>query len=440
MTEQAIQVEVENLSDIKRKLHIVVPKEEVHRQVNRAYRDLGKKVKVKGFRPGKAPRAVLELYYRQQVEREISELLVRHGLSEALKEKALEPLDLEWPNPMPQVTDGEDYRFTVELEITPELTVANYLGLTLEDPGVEVTEEEVDKRLEEIRQTNTILQPLATPRGVQEGDFVVLSYQGYFAGQPLAEAKADSTYLEVGAGKFNLDFEKQLLGLTPEAETRFAVDLPQDFFNPLLAGKTIEFLVTIHDIKEKQTPELNDAFAQSLSGDFQTLADLRTSVRQGIIKAKEKERQGRLEQQVLDKLLADHPMAAPSSLVRQEKYQMVREQMERLQQYGVNLAGMDTEKMMEKVQPSAERRVRARLLLDKVAAQENIVIDDAEVEASLAQLADKTNQSLAEVRKFYQDRQLLEPLRRQLRNEKTMKFILENATLTPKAAAGEENV
>ena len=112
----------------------------------------------------------------------------------------------------------------------------------------------VEARLEEIRQSNAMLEPLKEPRSAQEGDFVVLDYQGYFAGEALTEAKAENSYLEVGAGKFNADFEKNLVGLSPGQEARFAVDLPQDFFNPLLAGKVIEFQVKIQEVKTKGGP------------------------------------------------------------------------------------------------------------------------------------------------------------------------------------------
>ncbi len=438
MPECLIQVEVENLSDIKRKLAIVVAREEVAQEVNRAYRDLGKRVKVKGFRPGKTPRSVLELYYGKQVQQEVSDNLVRRCLGEALKEKALEPVGVNWPEPLPKVITGEEYRFTVELEVTPKFTVENYTNLTLEDPGVEVTDDMVNQRLEEIRQSNAMLQPLTESREVQEGDFVVLSYQGYFAGQALDEGRADNTFMEVGAGKFNLDFERQLIGLAPESETRFAVSLPNDFFNPLLAGKVVEFQVKVHDIKVKVTPDLNDDFAQSLGGNFQSLADLRTAVREDIIKTKETERQSRLEQQVLDQLLAATTFEVPPSLISREQENMLREQLHWMEQQGINLEGLDFNKMLESVRPRAERRVRARLLLDRLAAQENLSLDKAEIDANLARLAEKRGQTIEQVRQHCQEQQVLEALTRQWRDDKIMKYIIDQADLVPSAAKPTE--
>lgn len=439
MAVSALKVEIEDLSAVKRLLKVEVPTAEVNQEVERAYRELGKRAKVKGFRPGKVPRAVLELYYRRQVEQEVSEALVRRSLAEALKERDLEPVSLSWPESPPPAVAGEDYRFSVELEVFPEFAVANYQALTLEDPGAEVTEEMVAARLEEIRQANAVLKSPAAPRGAKEGDFVILDYQGYFAGAALAEARGDNQCLELGAGKFNLDFERQLLGVTPGGEPRFSVALPPDFFNPLIAGKVVEFKVKVHEVKEKLTPELDDAFAQSLGGNFQGLPDLRAAVREDIIKIKERERQARLENQVLEKLLAAHSFEVPASLIRQEQENLLRAQFERLASHGLNLAGLDQEKVRERVRPAAERRVRRHLLLERIAAQEGIQVDETEVEVELAQQAARSGREVALVRQFYQERGLLEGLRRQLREDKALKFILEKAQLAPAARASESN-
>ncbi len=434
MTECPIKVEIENLSEVKRKLRIEVPSAEVAREVDRAYRDLGKKAKVKGFRPGKVPRSILELYYRKQVEQEASDNLVRRSLGKALREKALEPVAVIWPEPPPQVVAGEDYRYSVELEVSPEFTVEDYLGLKLEAQEVAVTEEMVDERLEEIRQANALLRPLNESRAIQDGDFVVLDYQGHFAGQPVAGAKAENIYLEVGIGKFNLDFERQLLGLAPDAQTRFTVALPDDFFNPLVAGKVVEFAVKVHEVKEKVVADLNDTFAQSLGGNFQSLTDLRTALREDMIKVKERARQTKLESQVLDQLLARTPFEVPPSLIRQEQEGMLRDQWQRLESQGLNLAGLDQEKMLDSMRPVAERRVRARLLLGRLAVQEGLTIDDAELEQGLQQVAARSGRDPAQVRQFYQENQLLETLRHSLRDEKTLKLLLDKATVV----AGEE--
>lgn len=438
MTEAVTNVQMENLSDIKRKLEIVVPSAEVTKALDRAYKDLGKRAKVKGFRPGKVPRSVLEMYYKKQVQQEVSDELVRRSLGEALQEKSLEAVGLSWPEPVPPVISGEDFCYRVEVEVPPEFVAENYTGLTVEDPGVEVADSEVEARLEEIRQSNAMLSPITEERGVKEGDFVTLDYQGYFAGEVLPEGKAENIYLEVGVGKFDQDFESNLIGLTPDAETRFAVDLPSDFFNPLLAGKVIEFQVKLHEIKEKAVPELDDAFAQSLGGNFQTMADLRQAVGDDIINNREKERRGRLEEQALDQLIVAHPFEAPPSMVRQEQEGILRDQFQFMQSQGLNLEGLNMEKMLENVKPQAERRVRVRLIFDKIAIQENILLSDEEFEEGITRIAERSGRPASQVRQFYQENNLMEGLRRQLRDEKVMAFILDAAEIVPAAESPDQ--
>ena len=432
-----MKVEIENLSEVKRKLKIEVPSNEVTQEVDRAYRELGKKAKVKGFRPGKVPRSILEMYYRKEIEQEVSDNLVRRSLGEALKDKDLDPINLNWPEALPPVVEGHDYRYTVELEVSPEFTAQDYLDLKLEAPEVEVADDEVDKRLEEIRQNNALLKPPAEDRGVKEGDFVVLDYQGYFAGEPVEGGKAEGTYMEVGSGKFNVDFERNLIGLAEGAEARFPVSLPDDFANPLIAGKVIEFQVKILEVKEKVVAELDESFVRNLGGNFQTVADLRMAVREDIIKGKERERQAYLENQVADQLLAKHEFEVPPSLVQQEQDNMLRDQMERYGQYGMNVAKMDTGKMAEVLKPMAERRVRVKLVLGRIAGQENLTVDDAEVDAALAQIAVHSGRDVTEVKKFYEERDLKGILQQELLDNKTMKMLLDKAEISALAAAGE---
>lgn len=436
-----MKVEIESLNSVKRKLRIEVPSQEVTKAFDRAYLKLGKQARVKGFRPGKAPRSILERHFHQQVEDEVSEELVRRSVGEALKEQELDPVSLNLPETLVPIAPGEDYRFSVELEVLPEFTVEDYEGLALKAPEVEIAEEMVEARLKEIREHNATLKPLAAPRGIEEGDFVILDYQVYYAGKAVSEAKGENQYLEVGQARFNADFERQLLGLMEGGESRFSVDLPPDFFNPLLAGKTVEFQVKIKEIKEKSTPDLNDAFAQGLGGNFQTLADLREGVREDIIKGKERERQGRLEEQVLEQLMARHAFEIPPSLVSREQESILKEQFERFQQQGMNVAGLDQEKLMESVRPVAERRVKARLILERLAAQEGLGVEEAEVEAALARVAVSTGRDMAQVREFYKERDLMEAVERRLRDEKTMKLVLDKAIIdtAPEAEAAQES-
>jgi len=228
------------------------------------------------------------------------------------------------------------------------------------------------------------------------------------------------------------------LGLREGAESRFAVSLPDDFANPLLAGKSVEFQVKIHEVKEKVVPDLDDDFAKGLVGNFRGVADLREAVREDMIKGKERTRQANLENQVKDQLLARTAFETPPSLIQEEQENLFREQWSRLSQYGVKPADVDQTKMLEAIRPLAERRVRVKLLLERIADQEGYVVDDAEADAALARVAAQRGRDVAEVRKFYLKHDLMGALKRQLREEKTMKMLLDQAILSDAPQPAQE--
>jgi trigger factor len=188
-------------------------------------------------------------------------------------------------------------------------------------------------------------------------------------------------------------------------------------------------------LKEKVVAELDDTFAKNLGGNFQSLADLRTAVREDIINSKERERQAHLENQVADRLLASHQFEVPPSLIAQEQENLLRDQMDRYSQHGMNTANMDTTRMLEVMKPMAERRVRVRLVLSRIADKEGLAVDDAEMDAAVARIAVNNRRDVAEIQKFYEEHDLLGSLRRTLLDDKTMKLLLDKAEITAAAAA-----
>ena len=191
-------------------------------------------------------------------------------------------------------------------------------------------------------------------------------------------------------------------------------------------------------MKAQQFQTAVDAFAKALGGNFQTLADLREAIREDIIKGKERERQALLENQAQDQLIAKHPFEVPPSLIQEEQENLFREQWERYSQYGLNPAQMDHTKLLEALKPMAERRARAKIILGRIAGQEGITVDDAEADATLARIAVHSGRDVNEVRKLYQERNLMDVLKQQLRDEKIMKMLLDKANISTNPPAAPE--
>ncbi len=432
-----MEVKLEEISPVERKLSVAVPSQNVDKQMDLAYRNWGKKAKIKGFRPGKIPRSILQRYYGKEIEEQVSQELFRQSLNEALDEVKLQPVMVKMPKSLPPLVQGDAFSYSVELEVAPDFTPEKYLNLDLNSAPVVVTEEMVDGRLEDLRQRQATLVPILEERPIRDKDFVVLNYQAYENGAAIEGGGSENAYLEVGAGKLPAEFENRLVGLKKGEDVAFAMDVPADFINPAIAGKSVEFKVNVVEIKKLEVPELDDAFAQTLSEEFKTLAELRQAVHVDLERRGERENYEKLRQQLLDQIIANNPVEVPPSLVRQEQERLVSQQLNMLQGRGLNIAGLDPEKMLERVLEVAQKQTRVNLILDKIAALEGLTVTDEDMEASYQRIADQAGDSPQMVKKVYQQRQLVDDLKSQIRAEKTVEFLIDKANVNSAAAAAE---
>lgn len=432
-----MEVKVEEISPVERKLSVAVPSQNVDKQMDLAYRNWGKKAKIKGFRPGKIPRSILQRYYGKEIEEQVSQELFRQSLNEALDEVKLQPVMVKMPKSLPPLVQGDAFSYSVELEVAPDFTPEKYLNLDLNSAPVVVTEEMVDGRLEDLLQRQATLVPILEERPIREKDFVVLNYQAYENGAAIEGGGSENAYLEVGAGKLPAEFENRLVGLKKGEDVAFVMDVPADFINPAIAGKSVEFKAKVVEIKKLEVPELDDAFAQTLSEEFKTLAELRQALHVDLERRGEQDNYEKLRQQLLDQIIANNPVEVPPSLVRQEQERMVSQQLNMLQGRGLNIAGLDPEKMLERVLDVAQKQTRVNLILDKIAALESLTVTDEDMEASYQRIADQAGDSPQMVKKVYQQRQLVDDLKSQIRAEKTVEFLIDKANVNSAAAAAE---
>lgn len=431
-----MEVKVEEISPVERRLSVAVPSQNVDKQMDLAYRTWGKKAKIKGFRPGKVPRAILQRYYGKEIEEQVSQELFRQSLNEALDEAKLQPVMVKAPHNLPPLVQGDVFSYSVELEVAPDFTPENYLNLELESTPVVVTEEMMDSRLEELRQRQSALEPIEEVRPVKEKDFVVLDYQAYENNEPIEGGGSHNAYLEVGDGKLPAEFENRLVGLNKGEEIAFDMEVPADFINPAIAGKSVEFKVKLVEIKKLVVPDLDDTLAQMFSEKFKTLADLRQAVREDLERRGEQENYEKLRQQAMDLIVQNNPVEVPPSLIRQEQERLVRQQLQMLESRGLNIAGLDPEKMLERVKEVAEKQTRVNLILDKIADQEGLAITEADLEDGYLRVADQAGDSLEMVKKIYQQRRLEDDFKSQIRAEKTVEFLIDKANV--KGAATTE--
>jgi len=433
-----MEVTVEEIGDLRRKLIITIPSESVKKELEDKYKEIKSQVSIKGFRKGKVPRHILETTYGLQVRGEVGEKLVQDTYFDVLEQERIDAV----VHPEVKTTEfNNDGSFTyhAEIDIRPDFALAAYKGLEIEKPDTSATAEEIEKDLLEKQK---ILAPLrtVTDRPIQEGDIAVIDFQGFDGEIVLPQARRQGYSVEVGSGMIGEEFEQKLVGMQSGEQATHEITFPPDHPHPIFADKTIRFEITVKEIKERILAALDDEFAKDIHEKFQTLDDLKKEIRTQIEEKKEADILGLLSDRIMEKLLASHDFPLPERLVLFELEEIIKEGEKRLKQSGLTLesAGLNRAELEEKQRPLAEKRVRGDFILKKIAAVEGIKIEEQDMEAGFARIAEQYHMSVEEVKRYFSDRDYLLPFMQELLNEKILTFLREAShfTIVP---AGENN-
>jgi trigger factor len=424
-----MKANVEEISSIKKKVSIEIPEDQVTQEVESFYKDVGKKAKIKGFRPGKVPRNILERYFKDYVKAEVIQKLIEETYPKALSEADLHPVS-------PPVIDpgefevGKPFQYSAVLEVKPEVKLEGYTGLKIEGKKEEVKDEEVEGRLKALQNLHANLKTISEARPIQAGDYVIVDYEASMGGKPLEGGKAIDFTVEVGSGQFIPAFEEKLIGLKPEEEKEIEVSFPEDYGYQKWAGKTISFHVKIKEIKEKILPPLDDEFAKDL-GDYSSFEELKAKLKGEIEKEKELGLERQLKDQVMDQLLEANPFEVPESLVEEQTKTLVSDTKLRLAAQGVDLKnlGLSEEKLQEDYKAMAQKQVKTFLILEKIADQEGIAVTDEEADDRLREMSEKMHQKFDVVKRYYEKNGLLPEVKAGIIRDKTLNFLLEKASI-----------
>jgi trigger factor len=423
-----MKVQIEEISPIKKKLTIEVDAEQIKKEWDRAARGLNKKVKLKGFRTGKIPLSVLVKYYGPQIDEEVISNVVNRTYPEALKDSGVVPVampELDYP----ALNRETPFIYTAAIELKPEIPIFEYKGLEVKKPEVAITDEAVDKRLSAIQMSHGELVPLKEARTLQKGDFAVIDYQSYHEGAEMPGGSAKNFDLEIGGGYFNADFENELVGLSRGETKEFDIQFPDDFGNPALAGKKIHYQVALQEVKERNLPPLDDAFAQSLGKEFTSLEELKKKIREDLEREETRKADLKVKEDLMDQLLSRAEFEVPEAMIQQESQKMMMRIEQDLGRQGLSWekAGLEPARLMEKFRPGAEKLARKGLILERIAQLESQTVTPEDLEQEFKRIAGQVNQSVNLVKEVYGKNNLLEGLSQQLLEEKTLNFLVEQA-------------
>jgi trigger factor len=421
-----IKVDIDELSPVQRKVRVELPAETVADEFSRAYKNLGRRVRVRGFRTGKIPRPVLQGIYGDEVKGEVRSHLVEESLAEIVRERGLQIVsrpELESND----LRETESFSFSAVFEIKPQFEVKDYLGLPIEKPRIAVTEAQVDEALRRLQENHARLEPVVDREVVEKGDFVTLDFEGSLAGKPFSGGKAQNYVLEVGAGQALAQFEEAVVGLKLGERKTVSVTYPEDFPNKEIAGRLVEFSLVAHEIKRKVLPALDDDFAKD-HGECASLEELKNRLRQRLQEEMTRYQTDDLKEQALSRLIERHSFSIPQAMVeRQTRYLMERYQNQMGAQRTEQPAPM--EEVRKTLEERAMRQVRATLLMEKIAELEKIEVSDKEVQERVDLLARAAGEQAKNLREYYARSEARDDLRTQMIFDRTLGFLLDRATV-----------
>jgi len=423
-----MKTSVDAVSGVERKITVEIPAEEVDRRIEQEFTELRRMVPVRGFRKGKAPMEMVKRMFRDSVEAEVTEHLVKESLTEVVKEKDLKVLSLPAVDG-PKVSPGRDFVFSATVEVIPEVEPVGYKGIPVVREKVSVTDDDVSAAIDRLRESFAQFHPVEG-RAAAESDLVEFGFTAVSGGEPVD--RSDSTAVVLSGGMpYGEEFERRMLGVEPGTTRSFEVAYPADFRNPKYAGKTVAFEVKIAAVREKKLPEMDDAFAKQF-GDLSGVDDLKGKVRERLAAEGEERSRHRAEEGLRKGLAERNPFDVPATLVKRQTFAMMQDTFQRLASQGVDLKkmNMDVDKMSERFAPNAERMVRVSLLIDAIARKENIDVPFSEIDAEMKAMAAAEGIGYEKVRETYGSEERMDALRDRLLERKVLAFLMENAEVT----------
>ena len=432
-----MEITVEEISPLTRKLTIQLPATDVARELDAAYSKLKSEVNLKGFRKGKVPRRILEQNYGQRVRAEVGEKLVQATYFDAIEQQKLDVVahpDIKTHS----FADDGSFVYEAEVDTRPQFELQQYKGLEIERPAIVVDEAEVTAELERMRKE---MAPLRTvdDRTLALNDVAIIDFQGFHNSEPIPQIKGADVSVDIGSGRNGKEFEEKLIGLKKGETSSFEIEFPDQAPNPVLAGKKISFEVTIKDAKERVLADLDDDFAKDVGEEFSTLDALKAHIADTLKQTKEAAQSGDINDKLMQALLERHDFEVPARLIQYEINDYINQTEQRLKASGLTLesAGLNREDMAAHYREAAEKRVRGDFILKKIADQEKITLLDEDIQNGFERIAAQYNMTADEVKGYFKSRNDMLPFVNELLNEKILKMLQDEAVFKTVAAAQE---
>lgn len=423
-----VKVSVQESGEVTRDVEIAIPHEVYDKHFDDALRKAIPRVRIKGFRPGRAPKAIVAKMHGETLQRDVISKLINDAYSDAIKEHSLRVVGNPSIN-LKEFKEGEDLQFTAKVDIFPEPKITNYNSISFEvevEPE-EIEESEIESELEGLRERFASLEPIEDRSTVAEGDIVTLDFSGLVDGKPFAGSERKGVVLEVGKSERFKNFDKALIGLPLGEETEVKVQLPDDMSEEEVSGKEAVYTVLVHKLQRKELPELNDELAKKTQR-AESIDELREFIRTNMLKQKQEQNNNLRQAKLFETLLADNDFAVPQSLVDEEIREILFE-MGLLDRRKRESYHIDVSQFRDSLSEGARFRVRRYILLEQILEQEGFEIEEADFEAWLDTQAEESKLGREEVQKAFGLPQNEGVIRKMIAREKMTEKLLSEAKI-----------
>lgn len=425
-----MSLQVEKLEHNMAKLTIEVSAEEVEKALQAAYLKERSKISLPGFRKGKVPRQMIEKMYGAEIfYDDAANALIPKAYADAYDECELDIVSRPEIDVV-QIEKGKDFIFTATVATKPEVTLGEYKGLEVDKVSTRVTQKEVDAKIQEEAEKNARTITVED-RAVQDGDEVVLDFEGFVDGVAFEGGKGENYPLTIGSGSFIPGFEEQLVGAEAEKEVEVKVTFPEDYHAEDLKGKEAVFKCTVHEIKAKELPEIDDEFAAEVS-EFDTLEEYKADVKAKIKEQKAAEGKAKQEDQVVEQAVKNATYELPEAMVETQAEQMANDFAQRMQSQGLTMeqyfqfTGTTAEQMMEDLKPQAVKRIETRLVLEAIAKAENIEISDEKLDEEIGKMAEAYKMEADKLKEFMGENEKKQ-MKEDMAVQEAITFLVDNA-------------
>ena len=423
---------VENLENSMAKITIEVSPEAFEEAMKKSYNKNKNKIALPGFRKGKAPRKLIEKEYGPEVFYEdAANFVIPDAYEEAAKESGLEivsrpDIDVE------KIGNGEPFVFTATVAVKPDVELGDYKGIEVEKQEVKIMAADVNAELAKVQEQNARTVNVED-RAIKKDDIAVIDFEGFVDDEPFDGGKGTDYSLTIGSHSFIDTFEDQLIGKNKGDKVDVNVTFPETYHVEELKGKPALFKVEIKDIKMKELPKLDDEFASEVS-EFETLKEYKASVKKTLTERRKNQVKAEKEDKIISKVVENSKIELPKPMVDEQINQMINEFASRLQQQGlsieqyIQMTGMQPQMMMEQMRPEAEKRIKTRLVLEKVVEVENVEVSDEKLDEQINEIAASYKLEGAKLKEMMGEREK-EQIREDLKVQAAIDLLVEQAKL-----------